>query len=266
MVKKSDFTEDKVAAARGVLCEVFQRLTESREQIVLIGGWVPEFIFSEPKTPYVGSMDVDLALSEQLLQQSGNNDIRTRLANYGFERDENPTIMWRLIPLHGETIRVRIDLFPLQSATIENSGAVLDKSETQLFSESSFCVSVDGEFFDGRKERVEIRVASLALFLALKGKAFSDRLKTKDAWDIYYCLRTYPDSLEALANEIKPLMQYDLIRAGFQCIAQLFSSIDDYGPKFTVDFDEISDPDERELIVRDVFERVHTLLNFLGIQ
>jgi hypothetical protein len=88
MVKKSNFTEDKVAAARGVLL-----LNKYLEQIVLIGGWVPEFIFSSPKSPYVGSMDVDLALSEQLLQQTGNNDIRTLLANHGFERDENPDIM-----------------------------------------------------------------------------------------------------------------------------------------------------------------------------
>lgn len=266
MVKKSNFTEDKVAAARGVLCEVFQLLNKYLEQIVLIGGWVPEFIFSSPKAPYVGSMDVDLALSEQLLQQTGNNDIRTLLANHGFERDENPDIMWRPVPMHGETIRVRVDLFPLQFATVGYSGAVSDKSKTRLFSESSFCVSVNGEFSDGRKERVEIRIASLTLFLALKGKAFSDRLKTKDAWDIYYCLQNYPGSLEALAKEISPNLQNELIHEGFQCIARLFSSVDDYGPKFATDFDEISDADEREIMMRDVFERVHALLNFLGMK
>jgi predicted nucleotidyltransferase len=168
--------------------------------------------------------------------------------------------------MHGETIRVRVDLFPLQFATVESSGAVSDKSKARLFSESSFCVSVNGEFFDGRKERVEIRIASLTLFLALKGRVFSDRLKNKDAWDIYYCLQNYPGSLEALANEISPHLQNELIREGFQCIARLFSSVDDYGPKFATDFDEISDVDEREIMMRDVFERVHALLNFLGVK
>jgi hypothetical protein len=51
---------------------------------------------------------------------------------------------------------------------------------------------------------VKIQVASLVSFLVMKGMALDDRLKEKDAWDIYYCVRNDPGGLDALADEVKP--------------------------------------------------------------
>jgi hypothetical protein len=47
--------------------------------------------------------------------------------------------------------------------------------------------------------------------------AMNTRLKEKDAWDIYYCVRHYPEGIDALlVKEIRPflgntLVQEDLI-------------------------------------------------------
>ena len=53
---------------------------------------------------------------------------------------------------------------------------------------------------DGGTNRVEIAVCSIPALLAMKGHALQGRLKQKDAYDIYYCIRNYRDGIEALAE------------------------------------------------------------------
>ena len=100
----------------------------------------------------------------------------------------------------------------------------------------------------------------------MKGMAMHDRLKEKDAWDIYHCLRSFPDGLDALAEEFRPHMNNKLAREGLEKISSKFGSIEDVGPKWTADFDEIDDPDERNIRVRDAFERVDHFLRSLDVR
>lgn len=62
MVTRKDYTAEAVEAAHSVLIEVIHLLGEYRENIVLIGGWVPDILLSKDGEPHVGSIDVDLAL------------------------------------------------------------------------------------------------------------------------------------------------------------------------------------------------------------
>lgn len=41
----------------------------------------------------------------------------------------------------------------------------------------------------------------------MKGYALNGRYKQKDAYDIYYCIRNYPDGIDALAEACRPLLQ-----------------------------------------------------------
>ena len=45
MVTKTDYNQIAVKAAYSVLIEVVRILGEYRDNIVLIGGWVPQFLF-----------------------------------------------------------------------------------------------------------------------------------------------------------------------------------------------------------------------------
>ena len=49
-----------VMAARSVLVELVHLLGEYWENIVLVGGWVPELLLSTNKSPHIESIDVDL--------------------------------------------------------------------------------------------------------------------------------------------------------------------------------------------------------------
>ena len=79
MVTKRDYTAEKVDAARSVLIELVHLLGEYRDDIVLIGGWVPEILITDKKIPHVGSMDIDLALNHRTLTEEGYNAIEQLL-------------------------------------------------------------------------------------------------------------------------------------------------------------------------------------------
>ena len=126
-------------------------------------------------------------------------------------------------------------------------------------------VAVEGELPGGGIDRVTVRVASFVPFFVMKGMALDDRLKEKDAWDIYYCLITYPGGIDALAEEFKPHISNSVVREGLAKIARHFSSVNSLGPKFVADFEGLDNPEDRELIIRDAFERVNAFLKILGL-
>ena len=53
-----DYSADQVQAARSVLLELVHLLGEYRDDIVVVGGWVPQLILPPGPTPHVGSIDV----------------------------------------------------------------------------------------------------------------------------------------------------------------------------------------------------------------
>lgn len=131
--------------------------------------------------------------------------------------------------------------------------------------EESIEVTVEGELPGGGKNSVKVCVASIVTFLVMKGMALTDRLKEKDAWDIYYCVKNYPGGLDSLANEFKPHTRNALVREGLEKISIQFASEGHIGSKFVADFEEATDPEERAFLQRDAYERVNYLLERLGI-
>ena len=69
-------------------------------------------------------------------------------------------------------------------------------------------VAVDGPMPNGGTNQVEIAVCSIPALLAMKGHALRGRLKQKDAYDIYYSIRNYPDGIDALAEECRPVLKH----------------------------------------------------------
>jgi hypothetical protein len=126
-------------------------------------------------------------------------------------------------------------------------------------------ITIRGKLPGGSDDVVEVQVASIASFLATKGIALKNRLKEKDAWDIYYCVRYYPGGVDALVKAFGHLLGHGLVQEALRCIAEKFSSPSAVGPTQVADFEEIDDLAERELVQRDVYERVHYLLERLGI-
>ena len=203
MVTRRDYTAEAVEAAKRVLIELAHRLGEYRNDVVVVGGWVPGGAFP---------------------------GWRIRWTGRGRRHQRMPGIQAR-----------------------KARGCDLAFTAPRE-------MRIEGELLGGRKDSVVVRVASIVPFLVMKGMALADRLKEKDPWDIYYCVRYFPGGLDALAEEFRPHMRRGLVREGLDKIAAAFASVDHVGPQSAADFDEVTDPEARALLCRDAFERIDALL------
>ena len=126
-------------------------------------------------------------------------------------------------------------------------------------------VTIRGRLPDGGEDETEIQVASIITFIVMKAIAMKGRLKEKDAWDIYYCIMNYPGGIEALIQELRPLVEIRIVQEALSNLAEKFKSPEAVGPTHVVDFYEITDTTERDLIQRNAYERVTYLLKNLGV-
>lgn len=93
-------------------------------------------------------------------------------------------------------------------------------------------VAIAGNMPSGGVNRVEIAVCSIPALLAMKGHAVNGRYKQKDSYDIYYCIRNYPDGIERLAQDCRPLLEHASAARGFGFVAEKFDRPDAYGPTY----------------------------------
>ena len=269
-----DYSAEQVEAAHSVLLELVHLLGEYRDDIVVVGGWVPQFILPPGTTGHVGSIDVDLALNHRNLKEAGYATIQALLSHRGYEQDpRQPFIYHRAVVVNGNAIKVEVDFL---AGEYEGTGR---KHRTQPVHEGRArkargCdlafdlyveTSIEGNLPEGGRDQARIRVSSVVAFLVMKGMALHDRLKEKDAWDIYFTLLNYEGGIDALIDEIKPHLDQGLVQEGLRKIAEKFASPDHMGPKFIADFEDIQDSDERAIRMRDAYERVNHLLSALGI-
>lgn len=271
VVRRTDYAEDAVKAARSVLLELVHLLGEYRDDIVVIGGWVPELLLSE----HIGTLDVDLALNHRNIQETGYKSITEILLGRGYRRHEDqPFMFYRTVKTEDSEINVRVDFLAGEyqgtgrshrTQRIQDMRARKVRGCDLVFELTAREVRIEGELPEGGHDSGIVRVASLVSFLVMKGMALNDRLKEKDASDIYFCLRNYPGGLYVLVEEFLPHVGHGLVQEGLRKIADKFASPTHIGPKMVADFDDLIDPEERALRERDAYAQVNYLLKKLGI-
>ena len=276
MVTRKDYTAEAVEATYSVLIELMHALGEHRENIVLIGGWVPDILLGDIVEPHVGSIDVDLALDHRKMKEEGYRTIRELLISMGYKEGRQPFIFERKVKMGEKEIILEVDFL---AGEYEGTG---EKHRHQKIQEQDMRprkargadlafdnpkeITMEGRLPDGGEDSVKVRVASIVPFLVMKGMALEDRLKEKDAWDICYCIKNYPGGIDALVEEFRPHVGHGLVKEGLEKIAKQFASEKHVGPKFVADFEELSDTEEREILERDAYEQVTFLLEKLGIK
>jgi predicted nucleotidyltransferase len=272
MVTQRDYSEQLVQAARSVLVELVHLLGEYWENIVLVGGWVPELLFEGPESPHTGSIDVDLALNHGKLRDEGYRSIQELLTGRGYVQGKQPFIFNRTVIIEGNEVAVEVDLLSGEYEGTAKShrhqrvqeGLARKTRGCDLVFDNPVVVTVEGELPGGGRDTVTVQVASIVPFLVMKGMALDERLKEKDAWDIYYCLQNYPAGLDPLIGEFEPYLEHGLVREGLEKIAKHFASEKHVGPRFVADFEEIAEAEEREIRERDAYEKVSYMLGKLG--
>ncbi|MGJ4931585.1 hypothetical protein ACQR1I_31925 [Bradyrhizobium sp. HKCCYLS2038] len=276
----ADYDERTTAAVKSVLVEMGQILGSFKGKFAIIGGAVPWLLLESEDMAHVGTLDIDIALDAAALKDDAEYkalieslmengyDQRTELKKFQLVRQVDPNdggppidvIVDFLMPRH-------VELTKNKPALIENF-AVQRADGADLALQFYQMVAIDGSMPAGGKNRVEIAIASIPALLAMKGYAIQNRHKQKDAYDIYYCIRSYPGGPQALAADCKPLLELAEGRQGYAHIAGKFDKEDAYGPtsvrKFVEETHLLGDrtPDQWQ---QDAFGQVQAWLKALGL-
>ena len=269
---RTDYPEHAVEAARSVMLEMVRLLGDYRDDIVIIGGWVPELLLTESEVRHFGSIDVDLALNHNRVSEAAYRTIRDLLISHGYKEGQQPFIFLRTVEVQGRAVTVHVDFLAGEyggTSQGHRTQSVQDIAARKargcdLAFEMNQPVKIEGRLPDGGKDSAEVRVASVVPFMVMKGMALSNRLKPKDAWDILFFVEHYPGGMDALVEEIMPHVEHGLVREGMAKIREKFLSPEHVGPRFVADFEEIEDRKARADRQRAAFEKVNFVLERLG--
>ncbi|HOE19310.1 MAG TPA: hypothetical protein PK344_18060 [Syntrophorhabdaceae bacterium] len=274
MVTKADYGKREVEAARSVLVELIHLLGELRDAAVIVGGSVPPLLYPDIANNYVGTLDVDLALNHLAIDDETYQTIRTALLKRGYKEGKQPFIFFREVPTgDGHPVVVEVNFLSGEyggTGRLHRTQKIQDVRARKargcdLAFESYIVVEVEAELPEGGKDRVTCKVAAAVPFIVMKGMALADRMKEKDAWDIYFCITHHPGGIDRLVEEFRIYADHGLVREGLAKISEKFASPEHIGSKQVADFEAMTDSEERALLQRDVFERVNYLLEKLGI-
>src|ERR1700733_14159025 len=85
----ADYDDRTTAAVKSVLVEIGQILGSFRGKFAVIGGSVPWLLLENPDNPHVGTLDVDLSLDAEALQDGQYVDLIRELMEQGYAKTEN---------------------------------------------------------------------------------------------------------------------------------------------------------------------------------
>jgi len=268
---QEDYPPREVEAARRVMTELWQVLGEYRDAMVLIGGWVPELLLPTAIPPHTGSLDVDVLLDPGPLRDEDRYaDLVQLLKARGYAETDKPFKLAKDVTVDEDgSIRVEVDfLLPKKPKTkrgkilpefraIEADGARFTLNHKQP-------LAFQGRMPDGRQNTITLQVASLVAFIVMKAFALDGRDKTKDAYDLYFCLKNAPEGPKGLARALSPDRENPEVQHALKILASKYGSPDDYGPGSVVLFMNPNDPDERRFLARDAHAQMRVFLESLN--
>ena len=276
----TDYDDRTASAVKSVLVEIGQILGSYRGKFVVIGGAVPWLLLDEADERHIGTLDADLCLAPEALGDGEYADLVESLLQAGYRqrRRLRRFQLVRTVPAldGGPAIDVVIDFLMPRHAEIEKNTpplirnfAVQRADGADLALQFPETISIEAQMPEDGRNRVQIAAASIAALLAMKGYAIKNRLKRKDAYDIYYCIRNFPGGVDALVRETVPLLEVDSARKGYLAISSKFRSMDDFGPTCVREFVEGSHrlgnrtADQWQ---QDAFGQVDASLSGLGLR
>jgi hypothetical protein len=275
MVSRSQYGEREVNACKAVLLELVHLLGEIKDEMVIIGGWIPTFLLPQSNEPHVGSLDIDLALNFSRIPDDTYQTILRAFIKRGYTQDEQqPFRFFRAVKVEGaEPINVEINLMAGEYGGTGKGHRTQKVQDVRarkvrgcdLAFDAAVTVTLDGKLPDGGKDSASFKVAGIVPFLVMKGMAMYERMKEKDAYDIYYCVEHFPGGIERLAAEFKSFIKNKLVIEGLGKIKSKFASVEHIGPKWVADFFEVTEKEDRDIIVRRAYEKINELLDSLHI-
>ncbi len=228
---------DQTSASRAVLIEVANVLGAFRNDLVIVGGWVPELLF--PNRGHMLSLDVDLAVSPTALADNAYETILKRMTDAGYTHQTDPTRFVKSVA--GAPWPVKVDLISGQEASHKARSIQVNELRISCLKGIDLAFQawdekeISGQMPDGTQNVVRFRIVRPEAYILIKAFALDERLNPKDAYDIAFVLHHYEPDLAALTLRLRPLVAGSLGREAYEILKVKFASIDSVGPVWAAD-------------------------------
>jgi len=276
----NEYDDRTTVAVKSVLLEIGQILGSFKGKFAVVGGAVPWLLLDNFEMPHVGTIDVDLGLDAEALGDGEYVRLVDALMTHGYGQSKKLKKFQLVRRIEatdgGDPIEIVVDfLMPRDAAIDRNKPPIIEDfavqraDGTDLAMRFNQMVAVRGAMPNGGSNQIEIAVCSIPALLAMKGYAVNNRLKQKDAYDIYYCIRNYPDGIDALAKDCLPLLNLPSGATGYGFISEKFDVVDGFGPTCVRNFVQESKilgdrtPDQWQ---QDAFGQVDAWLRVMGLR
>lgn len=262
--------ERVIEATRQVLLEVFKLLENFHESLILVGGWVPIMIIPESEDKHVGTIDVDLLINDKSFNDTGSETIEDILLANEYQHGAEPGRYFKKLYIEGVPIVVPVDFLTSEQRYIPQNEFLditgihaITSPGCELSFEVNEKIPLDGTLPDGTHYSTVIKSAGIVALIVMKAHAMYIRNKSKDAYDIWFCLANYPETIESIAKAFKQHVGKNSVKTALALLSENFKSIDDKGPRDVVKEHGSTDLDYRMFLQQDSFQRVQALLNYI---
>lgn len=262
----TDYSAGQTEAAHRVLIELVNLFDEYKDDIRIVGGWVPELMF--PGEGHIGSVDVDVLIDHLTLKDAGYQTMARILVKNGYrEHPEKYFSFVKDVMIDGVNYPVDVDILAgmyggtqpkRRSQHVQGIKALKATGGNFAFDFAPQNIRVESKRPDGAMDVAHVNVIAVVPYIVMKTAAMG-RGKAKDAYDIYFLIKHYPGGAAAISSLFENVSNTNTISDMRQKLADKFASVEHAGPIDVADFLEAED-EERELIKRDAYEQIQALI------
>ncbi len=261
---------------RATCLYIATKLGDIMDQLVVIGGLVPSLLVDQEDLPagadpHAGTLDLDVGLTAKLLDGGRYRTLTERLRQAGFEQDisgqGNATRQrWKI----GRGQKVTVDFLIPPSLPGDRGGelrniqpdfAAFIAPGLDLAFQNRKQVKLSGKTILGEQAKRAVWLCGPGAYVVLKSLAFRSRGENKDAYDLYYLVRNYGDTVDDVASPLKSLLHDPSAQQALGILKQDFGEHDSIGPRRVAEFLSRGPDDE---IQADVVGFVRQLLERCG--
>ena len=265
-----DYNEGQKAAAHRVLVELVNLFNEYRDDIRIVGGWVPDLMF--PDEGHVGSVDVDVLINHIKLKDSGYLTMSKILLRNGYEEHPDKYFSFiKRVQVDGIDYDVDVDILAgmyggtqkkKRSQHVQGVKALKATGGNFAFEFDPQTIRVEAERTDGALDVARVNVIAVVPYFVMKTAAMG-RGKAKDAYDLYFLVKHYHDGLDGLAKLFEDYRESKIIHEMKEKLSEKFASPSHAGPADVAAFLDLVDEEEIAFTKRDAYEQIQALIRKL---
>ncbi len=271
--QREDYSERQVEAAHRVIVDIGQVLASFADCMVLVGGWVPDFLIPDAHEPHIGSIDVDFVLDAANLGDGRYAEMLNLLiATKRYRPGEKHFQLVVDVDLGDgdKPVQVEVEFLAPKEVRLQKNRPkllenfrVLQTDGCGVAFNSPVEQTISGVNVRGAKNTIRLRLASLSDFLVMKARAIGQREKPKDVYDLCYCLDHVEGGMETLAKDWRERIKDDAVERAIAILREKFADTGSFGPQMLIDFHNSPNLEEQEMQAQRAYQLVRKFLNLI---